>query len=529
MSTKTPPRPSSAKATPPAQTTPPAHDQERRIVQLDPAAIVRDECNARTTDTEADAELIASVEALGVEEPISVRPRPDGTYGAFKGWRRAQAQQIANATAKEGGRPERTISAFVRDDLVGRDGWTRFLSLTENKNREQMSERDTVQAVELCLLDMNDVEQTDACRAMGLKRGAAKTARKAAQLSDAALRSASAEGMDLEQMADLSEVESVTGAQRRLEAAKIQDEKEGKGGRGHWDHIMAQLRQAKAEDETREQTVKELAEAGIPLLKTHFSWGQKDPSKPLSDLTTPLGNPLTGENHAGCPGHSARLDHEGQPVWHCSDPAAHGHKVRPVPKKPRTAEDEAQAAERRKVIARNKAWTAAQGPRKDFIAKLCAGRALPDEARKLALRTVVGLPYHYEKWVEKKPTEDLARFLGVKDPQVDEGGAASGSDPFGDLVERTGKPREMHVVFAGVAAAFEYDLREKNAWRNLFGHQARWLMFLEALGYTLSEVEQEALATHRPKHADAESGTELREPTDTDGASAAGRDSDEAA
>ncbi|MGP4089561.1 hypothetical protein [Streptomyces sp. KR55] len=55
-----------------------------QIVQLDPALLVRDECNAREHDTEPDEKLTASVKELGVEETISARPRPDGTYGVSR-------------------------------------------------------------------------------------------------------------------------------------------------------------------------------------------------------------------------------------------------------------------------------------------------------------------------------------------------------------------------------------------------------------------------------------------------------------
>ncbi|MFJ5779319.1 hypothetical protein [Streptomyces sp. NPDC093094] len=55
-----------------------------QAVLLDPALLVRDECNAREHGTEPDAKLIASVKELGVEEPISVRPRPDGTYSVSR-------------------------------------------------------------------------------------------------------------------------------------------------------------------------------------------------------------------------------------------------------------------------------------------------------------------------------------------------------------------------------------------------------------------------------------------------------------
>ncbi|MEU9917796.1 ParB N-terminal domain-containing protein [Streptomyces sp. NPDC051001] len=175
-------------------TEPDTHEEESapQIVLLDPALVVRDEHNARETDTEPDEELIASVKEIGVEETISVRPRPDGTYGAFKGWRRAQAQQVANATAEQDGRPVRRIKAHVREDLVGRDGWNRFLSLVENKHREGMSERDILKSQKLSLIDMSDVERRQASKALGVGRNAVKQAKAAQKLDDATLRRATA-------------------------------------------------------------------------------------------------------------------------------------------------------------------------------------------------------------------------------------------------------------------------------------------------------------------------------------------------
>ncbi|MGW7645631.1 hypothetical protein [Streptomyces bobili] len=92
-----------AVSTQPTQPVTPEEAEAPQIILLDPAQVVRDEQNARETDTEPDEELISSVKEIGVEETISVRPRPDGTYGAFKGWRRAQAQKIANDTAEQAG------------------------------------------------------------------------------------------------------------------------------------------------------------------------------------------------------------------------------------------------------------------------------------------------------------------------------------------------------------------------------------------------------------------------------------------
>ncbi|MFF7452213.1 MULTISPECIES: ParB N-terminal domain-containing protein [unclassified Streptomyces] len=480
-------------------TQPVPHEEEHalQIVLLDPALVVRDEQNARETDTEPDEELIASVKEIGVEETISVRPRPDGTYGAFKGWRRAQAQQVANATAEQDGRPVRRIKAHVRDDLVGRDGWTRFLSLVENKHREGMSERDILKSQELSLIDMSDVERRQATRALGVGRNAVKQAKAAQKLDDATLRRATAAGMDLEQTAQLAEVEHVPGAERRLLRALQRDHEEGNGGRGHWDQEMALLKAEQDDADARTKAEEDLKTAGIPLLRQP-GWGQKDPSKPLAELTSGLGNPLTQDNHNNCPGHSARLDDEHQPVWHCADPAAHGHKVRPQPKKPRTQEDEARAQERRKVIACNRAWKAAAGPRQDFVTRLVRMKTLPDAARVFAQEIVLTLPYFYSSWTDKHESETVARFLGVKEPK------------HADLTEtavQLPKARVVNALFAHVAAACEYDIREPKTWSHLTTAQARYLLLLEALGhddngsYRLSEVEDQAVARHRPDTA----------------------------
>ncbi len=487
MATATKPRTAPAK---PSKKSPvDTSDSERTIVYLDPALLVRDECNARETDTGPDADLLASVKEIGVEEPVSVRPRPDGTYGVFKGWRRTQAQQQANATAEADGRPQRKIPAIVREDLVGRDGWTRMLSLTENARREQMTERDTLKAIELTLVDMSEVEQRRATKALNLPPGAAKAARKAAKLSDAELRSATAEGMDLEQMADLAEVGDLPNARWVLEQAKAADEEEGKGGRGHWDHAMARLRQQLADREARAAAEKALAEAGIPLLRKYHDW-EKDPSRPLSQLTTPLGAPLDETRHKTCPGHSARLDEEHRPVWHCADPAQYGHKLRPEAKKPKKPLSPEEAAERRRVIACNKAWRAAREVRKNFVATLCQGKTLPEEARKPTLSSVLRIPYAYRDFVNKGGTGDVARFLGIKVPDDATVYAV-------DLAGQVSRAKEWHALFAHVAAAYEHDLRENKAWARLRGDQARWLLLLESLGYTLSEVEEMAVARHR--------------------------------
>ncbi|WP_237329961.1 hypothetical protein [Streptomyces sp. BA2] len=360
-----------------------------------------------------------------------------------------------------------------------------------------MSERDILKSQELSLIDMSDIERLQATRALGVGRNAAKQAKAAQKLDDATLRRATAGGMDLEQTAQLAEVEHVLGAERRLLRALERDHEEGTGGRGHWDQEMALLKAEQADNDARTKAEDDLKTADIPLLGQP-GYGHKDTSKPLAELTTGLGNPLAEDNHKNCPGHSARLDDEHQPVWHCSDPAAHGHKVRPQPKKPRTQEDERRAEERGKVIACNRAWKAAAGPRQDFVTRLVRQKALPDAARVFALEIVLTLPYFYSSWTDKHESETVARFLGIKEPEHADLTATAMQLP---------RARVVGALFAHVAAACEYDIREPKTWSSLTVRQARYLLLLEALGqddngsYRLSEVENQAVARHRPRTA----------------------------
>ena len=160
-----------------------ADEPQDLIVRLDAALIDRDAYNARTTDTKPDDDLLASVKELGVQDAISVRPGPDGRYGAFKGWRRAQAQQAANESAAADSRPVRKVPAIIRADLVGSDAMTHMLSLIENDHREQMRDRDRVKAIEtLALMEVDEAQREQMARALKIKRSELRAAREASRL-----------------------------------------------------------------------------------------------------------------------------------------------------------------------------------------------------------------------------------------------------------------------------------------------------------------------------------------------------------
>ena len=121
-------------------------------------------------------------------------------------------------------------------------------------------------------------------------------------------------------------------------------------------------------------------------------------------------------------------------------------------------------------------------------------RTLPDAARVFAQEVLLTLPYFYSSWTDKREFDNLARFLGIREHQAD----------LTETAAQRPKARVPNALFAHVAAACEYDIREPKTWSHLAAWQARYLLLLESLGkaddgsYQLSEIEQQAVARHRP-------------------------------
>ncbi|MEU9736487.1 hypothetical protein [Streptomyces sp. NPDC048002] len=138
-------------------------------------------------------------------------------------------------------------------------------------------------------------------------------------------------------------------------------------------------------------------------------------------------------------------------------------------------------------------------------------RTLPDKARLFAQQILMDLPRLYGKWADKQRTQTVALLLGAKDPANDSACETAAGFP---------KNRLANLLFAHVAAAFEDTIREPKQfdaarmthiylWESPDRLHASYLLLLETLGqaddgsYQLSEVEQQAIASHRPETADA--------------------------
>ncbi|WP_406260533.1 ParB N-terminal domain-containing protein [Streptomyces chartreusis] len=325
--------------------------------------------------TEPDADLIASVDEIGVQTPLLLRPQADGeTLGIIFGQRRFKAAVLAVEKAIAAGRPFRLVPAIVRTDLKGVDDDALTISLIENKHRKAASVRDDIDAVrQLSLMKISKTRKARHARSLGLTPEQVKAAETANKLSDENLSEALSYDFDFVELADLHEVEDLDHALWRLRNAKRRDLDEGDGQRGNWAHTMQHLRDQKADKTAREKLTEELAAAGIPLVERSWNWAQTA-ARPLTDLTTTDGTPVTPEDHRSCPGHAAFLDRdEPVAVWLCQDWKKCGHKLGPdAPKDAREHKDkEAEKEARATVIRNNKAWRAARAVRHEFLATLC--------------------------------------------------------------------------------------------------------------------------------------------------------------
>lgn len=197
---------------------------------------------------------------------------------------------------------------------------------------------------------------------------------------------------------------------------------------------------------------------------------------------------VTVAQHKKCPGHAAYIivrEWAGtvETVYVCTDWEANGHHQRynwnPRPQAP-VVDQEAKRAERRNVIANNKAWDTATGVRQRFL-KTFLARKSPDKgsAAFVAGELLLG-GFEIRRAMERGSTM-LYELLGYKDRDARKAAAAAAAT--------TTDARAQVLSLAVVLAAIEESL-SRDTWRNPSAAAGRYFTFLTAHGYQLSDVEQ---------------------------------------
>src|SRR5437016_1020671 len=308
---------------------------EPAVIQMIPVdAISPSPLNPRS-DLGNVGELAASITALGIIQPMTVRPAEDGRYLLVAGERRLAAALAAGLTE---------VPAIVRemDDKQALE-----IALVENCQRQDLNPTDEAGAYRQ-LISEHGYTQRSLARQIG--RSQSHIAKRLAllELPEDVRSEVDSGGITLPDAAELARLAKYP---QRLETAR----KQGRNYGGIEAAVREQLRQHEAEQAQR-KALKELRSQGIPFVEwPKASYWRSEQARPL----TYLGG-IDEETHASEPCHAASIDPAGEVVWVCTDPGRH---PRPEPVIPQSfdlsdeekAEQERQQAHREALIAASEA------------------------------------------------------------------------------------------------------------------------------------------------------------------------------
>lgn len=458
-------------------------------------------------------ELAASIAEVGVLVPLIVVPvaavpdhefDPAVTHVAVDGNRR-------QAAARQAGLP---LPCIVRPDLDSAREHALTMAVT-GLARDGLTAREEAHAVQ-AMLDFG-IEPSAIARATGRTRKQVTTARKAARLTDELAATVAGHELTLTDLAALTEWQHDPSAVAELTDAI---------GRGQLAHALARLDVTRRERQIAGRATKDLTTAGVRCVDQRPTWnGTPRELLRIRAADAPVGQPLTPEAHADCPGHVAHVDVEiyerypdddGDPLdpevtitYGCDDPTAHGHLDRwqyePTSRTTRGDADddsdldeqsradraaerqrqqaetqaraeEARRQERRDLIRRNKEADAAQQVRRQFLRDSLTARSRHKDMTAYALDQVLNRDLTYSHWLTDYSSRDrvLTDILG--------------DDPLATAINATG-PRRIVMLWAYVAAAHEHHM-PRDAHRGPDRSRADYLRHLEQIGYVLSDVEQ---------------------------------------
>ena len=187
-------------------------------------------------------------------------------------------------------------------------------------------------------------------------------------------------GLSLDQALVLAEFDDDTEAVKELAIAAVKSP-------WQFDHVARRRRNEREEAKQRSGLAAELTASEVPVVDLVDGYVLPEGAEWLDQLPAPKGRKsFTEAAHRRCPGHAAgirdRWSGDGVEIAYCcTDPVGNGHitkaRAAAVGQPKATGMSEEQKAERRKVIANNKAWPAATEVRRTFVRELAhAGRHL---------------------------------------------------------------------------------------------------------------------------------------------------------
>ncbi len=495
---------------------PAAADPE--LVSADPTTLVVG-ANVRV-DPRLDAEFLASIRERGVLEPIIAYRDGDDRLVVLRGQRRTVA-------AVETARPAVPVVVIGEPDDVDR----LVDQLAENDHRAGLESGERAAAfTQLAAfgLPAGDIAKRTASRREVVDRALAVASSVTVQAVYA-----KHPGLTFDHLAAVAEFED----DERAVAALEQAAEKGHG----FAHVAQGLRDTRDQRAAMVAAEKAIADAGVRVVERISS----RPKARTLQMLKGGDDGIDEAGHAECPGHAAYLEEDwlypgddgypagrviddpddeaaavyaARPVYVCLDWIKHGHAERypsrsssstPAADQP-ADERAAAAAERKRVIAGNKAWDSAQTVRRRWLAEFVTRKTAP----KTAAGFVAGSLIRRDTAVSHmlmNGIDYLRELLGLQ-PEGHSWGGDGAYEAYkarrrelSTMVEQATEGRSMVLALAAVLAAYEQGT-SRDSWRRTratdtdgtLSATPRYLRFLESCGYELSTIELQACGVPAP-------------------------------
>ncbi|HEX3565457.1 MAG TPA: hypothetical protein VHU17_08800, partial [Acidimicrobiales bacterium] len=324
----------------------------------------------------------------------------------------------------------------------------------------------------------------------GIKAGKVRQALVVAR-SDVATEVGVRYDLTLDQAAVVAEFGDDPEAVKMLTAAAVKQPEQ-------WPHIVARLRRDRDDRHMHQAVVAELTGAGCPVVELDSGYWLPSGARWLDELSPVKGKAFTEATHRTCPGHAGAViesteDDGYEAAYLCLDPAGNGHVTLDEgdgehPGLPSVGQTdggwtEEQKAERRRVVANNKAWDMAAEVRRTFVTEVLKRRTIPKGTLRFVTETLLLDPAVATSGDDR----DLDTILGHDEPT--DGDRWSRPAAAGLLAQATTDARLPMLLLAQVAAGIEATTG-RASWRSPSDRLARYLTYLESVGYGVSEVER---------------------------------------
>lgn len=440
------------------------------LIEVDPNKLIRNPDNIRSKIA-GIKEMAASIKAVGIIQPPTVTTQ-NGSYLVIAGERRVAGAIQAGLTK---------IQCILIDVPTDSDAIAKML--VENTQRESLTLTDQANAVEQLALVMNDAE---IAKALGVSKPQVAKARAVAAAPKVA-KEAERYHLSLDDAAILAEFsDQPEYLSDLIETARFQPDQ--------FRHEASRYRQNLADAQQEAIYRAELEDANVTILA---SWPDMTKAADVDLIKRIKSGPVyTAETHAACPGHAALFSGwKPEPKFFCLDWNANDHwhtrrseqrtpadKAEAIPVEHSTEPDK--SAERKRVIANNKAWRAAEPVRRQFVKELLQRRTTPKEVAPFVTEELLrnSSTLSYIKW------DVTSEITGWPD-----GGYFSTplNHAAGKVLGST--PAQLWMTLLGYVASAYESVMGVHTWRAAHLNSARYFAFLDSVGYTLSDIELEVV------------------------------------